>query len=362
MKKIKIQILRYDPKDTCSYGFYILSILKKHYEVELSDTPDYLFYNESQLEHINYSCIKIFYTGENMYPDFNLCDYALAFNYIQFGDRYTRLPIYLVSTFYREKELAMIKTLNPKASNDASNDSIPQITKEDLSQKDGFCSFVYSNYLASTERKDFYDALSMYKKVNSGGAYLNNVGGRVDNKLAFEMRHKFSIAFENSSNDGYTTEKLPNALSAQTIPIYWGNPLIGKEFNTKRFINCHDFKDFDAVVERIKEIDSNDDLYLQIINEPVYAEGYDTKKVEKDFESFLIHIFDQQMNEASRVKINPARQSDLLKNLQLLKRIVDFKNNIHYSLSLLYKPFKKFAIIESAKKNFLAKKIVKLKN
>jgi len=353
MKKIKIKILQYDPKDVSSYGYYIVNMLKKSYEIEFSENPDYLFFNESQFDHVDYSCVKIFYTGENIYPDFNICDYALAFNYIDFKDRYIRFPIYFVLTFHREKELKMIEELASRTKDAVTMD------KEGLAKKEGFCSFVYSNYLADTQRKDFFDKLSAYKKVSSGGAYLNNVGGRVDNKLGFEIKHKFSIAFENSSNDGYTTEKLPNALTAQTIPIYWGNPLVGKEFNTKRFINCHDFKDFDAVVEKVKEIDSNDDLYLEMINQPMYTEGYIPKNIEADFEKFLKNIFDQPLSEARRIKINPAREYDMIKNLKMIRRMVKIKNRAIYISSRLYKPFKNIKLLDTFKKRYFAKKIYK---
>jgi hypothetical protein len=351
MKKIRIKILRYDPSDICSYGFYIINILKKHYEVELSEEPEYLFFNEAHHEHIQYSCVKIFYTGENIHPDFNLCDYAIAFDYMDFGDRYFRLPIYLVSTFYREKELKMIEEL--KSTQEKG------FTKSDLEKKEGFCSFVYSNYLADTQRKEFFDKLSAYKKVNSGGAYLNNTGGRVDNKLGFEMKHKFSIAFENSSNDGYTTEKLPNAIVANTVPIYWGNPLVNREFNPKRFINCQDYKDFDAAVERVREVDANDEMYLDIINQPTYAEGYSPEKVQTDFEKFLRNIFDQTKEGAKRVRINPARHNDLIRNLRLLQKIINTKNKVTHLLAQIYKPFKKIEFIESIKKEVLAKRALK---
>ncbi len=231
--------------------------------------------------------------------------------------------------------------------------------KDGLARKEGFCSFVYSNYLADTQRKDFFDKLSAYKKVNSGGLYLNNIGGRTDNKLGFEMKHKFSIAFENSTNEGYTTEKLPNALAAQTVPIYWGNPLVGKEFNTKRFINCHDFKDFDAVVERVKEIDSNDELYLSMINQPIYADGYVPAEVEARFEIWLKNIFDQPLADARRIKINPARQYDMIKNLKMVKRFVDARNATIALGAKLYKPFKNIKLLDSFKKRYFAKKILK---
>lgn len=38
--------------------------------------------------------VKIFYTGENITPDFNACDYAIGFDWLDFGDRYLRFPLY----------------------------------------------------------------------------------------------------------------------------------------------------------------------------------------------------------------------------------------------------------------------------
>ena len=47
------------------------------------------------------------YTGENQVPDFNICDYAIGFHYIDFQDRYIRFPLY---HFYQQDyELAMKK-------------------------------------------------------------------------------------------------------------------------------------------------------------------------------------------------------------------------------------------------------------
>ena len=51
-------------------------------------------------------------------------------------------------------------------------------------KKKKFCCFVVSNSKAS-KRIDFFHKLSKYKCVDSGGGILNNVGGRVENKLDF---------------------------------------------------------------------------------------------------------------------------------------------------------------------------------
>ncbi|KKU75134.1 MAG: hypothetical protein UY00_C0052G0001, partial [Candidatus Wolfebacteria bacterium GW2011_GWA1_47_6] len=289
-----------------------------------------------------------FYTGENISPDFNLCDYAFGFDHMDFGDRYYRMPLYLMAIFYRKEELEMI--------GDADFAKQVFLTKTDLLKKTGFCSFVYSNYLGSDARKTFFDKLSAYKQVHAGGGYLNNVGGKVANKLAFEAEHKFSIAFENSSRSGYTTEKIVSSLLAKTIPIYWGNPDIGREFNEKRFINCHRYKDFDAAVKRVEEIDRDNDLYLSIINEPVVAKGYDFDLVRKGFENFLIRIIDQPLDAAKRRTINPVRAKELEKNELVIVRHVTRRNRLRALFARAYKPFKQIKTLEKAKQAYFRKR------
>lgn len=341
MKKIRIKICEFNRGNEALQNHFIHKILKKYYDVEMSENPDYLFYNDSSYEHLKYNCIKIFYTGENMSPNFNLCDYAIGFDYMDFGDRYYRLPLYLIAVFYNKDEIRLV-------GDDYLTRQEP-FTKQDLLKKTEFCSFVYSNYRASEERKIFFDKLNKYKKVNAGGGYLNNIGGKVANKLKFELKHKFSIAFENSSRAGYTTEKIVGSLVAKTIPIYWGNPEIGREFNEKCFINCHNYNSFDGVVERVKEIDDNDDLYLSIINEPLAAKSYNFEEVKKGFEDFLRHIIDQPLNSARRRTINPAKARELEKHELIIAKYTKRQNKIRKILAKLYRPFKKVKILEKFK-------------
>lgn len=348
MKKIKIKICDYDPSNKNSYGYYILKKLEKNYIVELTENPDYIFFNDSNYEHLNFNCIKIWFTGENIHPDFNICDYAFGFDYLNFEDRYARLPVYFIAIFYRKKEMLDLKDLNIFSNH--------KFTHDDLKNKTEFCSFVYSNYLAENSRREMFELISKYKKVNSGGKYLNNIDGPTDNKLAFESKHKFSIAFENSSNNGYTTEKILNAFAAKTIPIYWGNPMIDREFNTKRFINCHEYKDFNEVLEIIKKIDNNDELYLQIINEPILNNNF-LSTTESNFELFLRNIFDQPLEKAKRIKINPAKKNEILKNETLIYKNMIRKNIIRKILSKIYNPFKSIRFLDEIKQRYFINKI-----
>ena len=259
-----------------------LPLLETHYEVIVTDDhPEYLIYSVFGNDHLSYDCIRIFYTGECLVPNFNECDYAVGFDRIEFGDRYLRFPYYLFHGY--EKEYLSLK--NRKI-----------FTKEDLNQKEGFCSFVVSNCFAQDKRSELFHKLNEYKEVASGGRYLNNVGGPIIDKLGFTEKHKFAIACENACYSGYVTEKIVDAFAGYAIPIYYGDPDVTKDFNPNAFINCNDYQNFDEVLERVKEIDQNDDLYLEMINEPPVLEFLDTDA----FEKYLSYIIDQDYEKAFR--------------------------------------------------------------
>jgi hypothetical protein len=341
MKKIRIKILNYDPSDAFSYGRFIIALLERNFKVELSENPDFLFYNESSDEYLNYDCIRIFYTGENISPNFNLCDYAISFDHCDFEDRHYRLPLFLITTFYRTKDAELAKTINIAKGG--------LYTLDDIRRKRGFCSFVYNNYLADPIREEFFHKLSTYKKVDAGGKFLNNTGNAVSSKLLFDMDRKFNIAFENSSRSGYLTEKLPCAIVAGSVPVYWGDPRVGEVFNKKRFINIHDFESLDAALAEVKRIDSNDELFLSIINEPAYAENFAPDKIIDGCADFLHHIMSQDPQSAKRRTINKMRAQTMTKRERIASRILSLSEKPRMILALVYQPFKRFKALESLK-------------
>lgn len=286
MKTIKINYCDYH----LGYDFrqdLIFKILSKKYHVILSDKPDYVFYSCFGFEHLNISndCVTIFITGEDQCPDFNLCDYALGFEYLNFGDRYLRFPLYYfyLEDMERMQKKHMITDF--------------QINKE----KTEFCSFVVSNENGCDIREHFFYKLSNYKKVDSGGKFLNNIGGPVKDKLDFDSKHKFSICFENTSHSGYSTEKLVQAFAAQTIPIYWGDPDITRVFNPNSFINIHDFYSLEDAIKRVIEIDQNDEKYIQMLKSPaLISNDFSESVILKQLESFLYNIIEQPKESAYR--------------------------------------------------------------
>lgn len=289
-RKIKIAFVDYwssfyeNEMDDC----LILKILKKHYDVEICEDADYVFFSTGGESHwsVPDKCIKIYQTGENIVPDFNACDYGIGFEWMEYEDRYIRFPNYM---FY---DVGLLHAMEHKH-------ELPEdwdLRKE----KPDFCSFVVSNH-RNPKRNKAFEELCKYKKVDSGGAYMNNIGGPVKDKFAFDSTHRFSLCFENGAHNGYTTEKLVQALAAKTVPIYWGDPAVGRVFNKKAFIDANSYENIDSLIERIKELDENDVAYLQTLREPALLPSSPCIDDElARFETWLLNIFEQPIEKAYR--------------------------------------------------------------
>lgn len=305
----------------------ICVILEQKYRVILDDkNPQYLFYSVFGGEHIKYDCVRIFYTGENIVPDFNFCDYAIGFCHLDFGERYLRYPLYL---FY-EKDYE--RALNKHKG----------ILGEILRQKQRFCNFIVSNGDANPLRREAFEVISKYKKVDSAGRFLNNIGGAVKDKFAFQSECKFSICFENSNTDGYITEKLIQATAARTIPIYWGDKrAFGKlemgggickngGINKNAILWVENSADLARVVEEIKRLDNDDDAFLTKLGEPLFLDENHKGIFDACLEQFLWNIFDKNPRDAFARSSSQITQS----------RETIYKNSIkQYNLFLKIKQF-----------------------
>lgn len=320
-KKIKIWFSDFtediDPRNN-----YLTKIINEDYDLIFDEqNPDYLIFAPYGYDFLKYkSAIKIYYTGENLFPDFNLCDYAIGFHHLNLEDRYLRFPLFAImrDQFHQIFNRGAVK---------------------DLSNKSYFCNYIYSNARANPFRDNFFHLLSNYKKVHSLGSHLKNsefeVGGRYEkdwmySKLDFQSKCKFTIAFENSFCPGYTTEKILHAFISNTVPIYWGNPQITKDFNPKAFINCHDYNGSEEIIQRVKELDNDDNLYLETLNAPPIAGNKIPDHLsEKTIREFFKNIFDQEKNEAYRrpkygfVKVYEAKLYNMKFRKGKIQRIKD---------------------------------------
>ncbi len=208
----------------------ILSELTDEFDFIESENPDFIIfgpYGNDIPPKGNYT--RIGYFCENITPDFSICEWA-------FG-----IP--------REEEIGRDNYKRIQWHGFSPNELIkgPDYDAEKiLASKTKFCCFLYSHKVPY--REAFFNQLSKYKRVDAPGKSMNNMpsidtmftGGKWEVKRQFLSSYKFTIAFENDIFPGYQTEKLYDAMLADCMPIYCGDPFIGEVFNTESFIHAGD--------------------------------------------------------------------------------------------------------------------------
>lgn len=240
---------------------WLTHTLEHRFDVELCDDPDVVVFSCYGSDFRKYDCTRVLLSWENRGWGFSQCDWAFTSDRLT-HPRHLRVPLWVS---WLDQPFVQ-PTLDASAT---------------LAAKEGFAALVVSNG-GTVTRNRIHDLLETYRPVASGGRFRNNVGGPVDDKDAFIRRYKFSLAVENSSFPGYVTEKLLHALQADTVPIYWGDPHVGTDFNTRRFVNVHDFATDTALLARIIEIDRDDDLFCSMLNEPWFPNGRVTQWADLD--------------------------------------------------------------------------------
>lgn len=290
----------------------ILNELTHEYEFVESDEPDFVLFGpygnqvppKGAYTRIGYFC-------ENITPDFSSCEWAFGVPAESEFDN----PAYRRIQWHNLNPNALVKEPDYD-------------TGRVLAGKKHFCNFLYSHRVPY--REDFFKQLSKYKKIDAPGKSMNNMqpidaptnSDKWAVKQQFLSQYKFTISFENYSYPGYQTEKLYDAMIANSIPVYCGDPFIGQLFNTAAFVNVGDeidlngsplinflshasqpdfvdirpafFNDpyhrikrklkawgrdlkmqaqfnrsvFDRVINRIIELDNDDETYLAMLRQP----------------------------------------------------------------------------------------------
>ena len=309
MKKKKIKIKFVNGLNFKDAILDILDCVTPYYEFIDSSEPNFIIFGPygNNIPPVgNY--VRIGYFCENFKPDMTICDWAFGVPY----ENEVNHPRYKRIDWHGFNLSSLIKK---------------EIDVEKLLvQKTKFCNFIYSNKVKY--RETFFQKLSKYKHIDAPGKSMNNMpsidlteqGNVWERKRNFLSQYKFTIAFENYPYLGYNTEKLLDPMIINSLPIYLGNLEIGRHFNPKSFVNAPEyikvnnsnivnslqftcrpnlrdilpgiydnfndkvkrkiktmgrnlktslqFQDFEALVERIIEIDRDDSLYAKYLLEP----------------------------------------------------------------------------------------------
>lgn len=303
-KEIKIFAFN-GPKKTNVSNHWAFDIAKKKFDmcfVNTAEESDYIFVinyhnNDYSNSVIKSNLNKIIIVQNDYSLQFNksIVDYCIGYERNETDDRYIRNPGAHWDQFYGGNEDCFFDLTNNKRH----------------IRKNKFCNFIYSHKHKC--RDQFFNILNSYKKVDSFNHMRNvheDISGRFrknwrSSSIEKKKGYKFSISFENASSSGYNTEKIFTSMLANTIPIYWGDLDIGDYYNTRSFINCHDYNDFYEVLERVKELDQNDEKYIEMYNEPwkteSQKESYEHGKML--FHDWFCNIFGQPYRSSFKKKI-----------------------------------------------------------
>lgn len=226
--------------------------------------------------------IRVLFAAELRGANFDFFDFVIGWEDDIISPRYLRLPPTFRESWFFE--------------NCAPNQA------RFMDQEREFCNFIYSNSRAHPFRDQFFHALNHAKSVDSLGGHLNNrrIPDRIRDlgqpwgleKISIQENYDFSIAIENGCYSGYSTEKIITACLAGSIPVYWGNPSVGKDFNPQRFISLHDFDTIDEAVRFILELSADRDRMNFIKAQPLFNQEQErrNKAFKQELSSFLDRI------------------------------------------------------------------------
>jgi hypothetical protein len=256
---------KFDPNN--NFFLHLLRDIKEDVQVVYPEDSEILFFGPFGNENSMYkNCKKVFYTGEDIKPNFKKCDYSLTFEFDNFDEKNIRLPLwYLYIDWFNVSTYSDPEWLIPVEYLDGNN----EFTKKN---KNKFCSIVFSNINKVYDlRMGSIEKLKKYKPVDCfGKIHSNSIPDGEKNKLDIISNYKFSICFENSTTPGYFTEKLLHAKIAGTIPIYYSNKSFSEDFNPNCCLNYIKFSSLDELYDKVIEIDQNEKLYKEIFDQPLF--------------------------------------------------------------------------------------------
>jgi len=300
---LKINFVDFWPNfhKTDNYFYHLLST--KH-SVSIDEShPDLIFcscYGNDKKHYENRAKI-IFFSGENRdnHSHYNDKWTAPDINYdltlTQSVDYNTNVNLPLFVLFLNWFNIATID--NRDISHHIDIDSLinPRLNIDDIiAKKTKLCSFIVGNP-NSKFRIEYCKQLQEAFHVDCPGKVLNNmqpIPGRGDtkHKVDFLIDYKFNIAFENSINPGYITEKILHPLAAWCIPIYHGSDCINDYFNKDAFINSSLYS-INEIVTKIQMLNNDKDAFIHMISLPkllpLAVEKYSPSKVLSIIEKIL---------------------------------------------------------------------------
>lgn len=215
---------------------------------------------------------KIFFTGEDVennfieYSDYCLTDVDLSIGFSNniLDDKYIRYPLWLLYYF---------GNLTAK---DEIKQAIDNFNNKKYS-KNKFCSMIASHDRNGT-RKQLLNIINSIQNIDCPGKLYHNDNSLQevfsDDKIEYLRQYTFNICPENTSTDGYVTEKIFQAFDSDCIPIYYGalnNP--EPEVINQNSIILFNGENGNEITNHITDLISNDTAMKEFKAQPKLLES-----------------------------------------------------------------------------------------
>lgn len=128
--------------------------------------------------------------------------------------------------------------------------NMPWITQMGLTNKTKLVSMIFSNKRTTEGHQLRHEISQKYTNIDKYGL---GVGKHIQKKEEGMIEYMFSFCVENANYDLYFTEKLTDAISCGTIPIYWGSRKIETIFNKNGIIFLEEFEGINTLNRSLYE-------------------------------------------------------------------------------------------------------------
>ena len=202
--------------------------------------------------------------------------------------------------------------------------------------KINFCAYLYKKPIQY--RIDLFHFISKYKKVDALGDCCNNDCNKIIDRYTYNENetyndlavqkyssYKFVLALENGIFPGYSTEKLINPILAGSIPIYAGSDKIFEYINKKRVIYVYDFENYDMLLQYIRFVDNNDELYNSIVDNEIFCGDINFDNFEDNLKKQIKKAFGL---EKRTIKITNEENDLIEKNIDMKIRNLSFPPSV----------------------------------
>ena len=261
-----------DPENDAYFTKFINYNIGETKLINPNDNPDILiasvFGNINNVIKCN-AKLKLFYFGENLnrFPPYNndnllhnTFDLIVGFRYTNLDKKILRFPLWLMyydyySVFNSENNI--IKHIENKY-------------KQNIKRDKSIFATLISRHDREGQRTKIWNALLKYEstrsKIMSPGDFRNNtdkIGQTTEDKINYISKSIYNICPENSSYEGYFTEKIFQAFESGTIPIYWAIDFPEQDIINKNkycFCNINNQKEMQ---DSIDNAIMHPDLYLE---------------------------------------------------------------------------------------------------